>query len=82
NPCRCGHLGDASMHCSKAPLCGTDYQAKISGPLLDRFDLHIDVPPVTPHDLIHQEPGETTEIIAKRVHNARQLQKQRYEASN
>lgn len=82
NPCRCGHLGDASMHCSKAPLCGVDYQAKISGPLLDRFDLHIDVPPVTPEDLIHQQAGEPTETVVERVCKARAIQKQRYEASN
>lgn len=51
NPCRCGYLGDTEMECTKAPRCGVDYQAKISGPLLDRFDIQVDVPPVSVADL-------------------------------
>ena len=43
NPCRCGHLGDASLACARAPRCAADYQSKVSGPLLDRIDLHVDV---------------------------------------
>src|SRR5215468_2963329 len=45
NPCRCGHLMEASRSCGRAPRCGLDYQGKLSGPLLDRIDLCIDVPP-------------------------------------
>ena len=44
NPCRCGHLDDAALACPRAPRCGADYQARISGPLLDRIDLHVEVP--------------------------------------
>src|SRR3989440_1527653 len=44
NPCRCGHLDDAALACDRAPRCAQDYQSKISGPLFDRIDLHIDVP--------------------------------------
>lgn len=51
NPCRCGHLGDAALACSRAPRCAADYQAKISGPLLDRIDLHVDVQAVRAADL-------------------------------
>ncbi len=51
NPCRCGYLGDAAMACSGAPKCGADYQARISGPLLDRIDLHVEVTAVKPSDL-------------------------------
>jgi len=51
NPCRCGHLGDASLACSRAPKCAADYQSKISGPLLDRIDLHVEVQAVAASDL-------------------------------
>lgn len=51
NPCRCGHLGDPSRECPRAPRCAEEYQAKISGPLLDRIDIHIEVPAVSPWDL-------------------------------
>ena len=51
NPCRCGHLGDPALACSRAPRCAADYQAKVSGPLLDRIDLHVDVQGVSAADL-------------------------------
>ena len=47
NPCRCGHLGDAALACSRAPRCAADYQSKVSGPLLDRIDLHVEVEAVS-----------------------------------
>ena len=47
NPCRCGHLGDPALACSRAPRCAADYQAKVSGPFLDRIDLHVEVPGVS-----------------------------------
>src|SRR5690348_7214574 len=47
NPCRCGHLGDAALACSRAPRCAADYQARVSGPLLDRIDLHVEVASVS-----------------------------------
>jgi magnesium chelatase family protein len=46
NPCRCGHLGDPALACSRAPRCAADYQARVSGPMLDRIDLHVEVDPV------------------------------------
>jgi len=67
NLCRCGHFGDPPRMCSRAPKCVTDYQAKISGPLLDRIDIHIDVPPVAASDLSLPSPREGTAEVAARV---------------
>jgi len=74
NPCRCGYLADASRACSRAPKCAESYQQRISGPLLDRFDLHIDVPAVKAADLALPPPAEGSKEIAARVYNARVLQ--------
>jgi magnesium chelatase family protein len=78
NPCRCGYVADAAQACSKAPKCATDYQAKISGPLLDRFDMVIDVPEVATLDMLNQQPGEDSATVAARVKAARDSQKQRF----
>ena len=80
NPCRCGYLDDAGLACSKAPRCAQDYQAKISGPLFDRIDLHVDVPAVSPADLSLPPPAEDSAAIAARVAIARALQTERYAA--
>ncbi len=77
NPCRCGYLGDPDMECTKAPRCGSDYQAKISGPLMDRIDIHVDVPPVQISDLQAVVTGDSSEIVAARVQAARNIQKER-----
>jgi magnesium chelatase family protein len=78
NPCRCGHLGDPSQACSRAPKCAADYQARISGPLLDRIDLHVDVPAVSAADLSLPPAAETSAIVAARVAAARAIQTARY----
>jgi len=78
NPCRCGHLGDPALACSRAPRCAADYQAKVSGPLLDRIDLHVDVQAVSAADLVLPPPAEGSEEVAKRVKAARDLQTARY----
>jgi magnesium chelatase family protein len=78
NPCRCGHLGDAALACSRAPRCAADYQARVSGPLLDRIDLHVDVPGVSAADLTLPPPAEGSADVAKRVAAARQVQAERY----
>jgi len=78
NPCRCGWLADPSQACSRAPVCGDDYMGKISGPLLDRFDLRIDVPATEIDDLQRLAPGEASAPIAARVAAARQIQRNRY----
>ncbi len=80
NPCRCGHLGDPALACSRAPKCAADYQAKISGPLLDRIDLHVDVQAVSAADLTLPPPIESSVDIAQRVAAARMLQSMRYAA--
>jgi magnesium chelatase family protein len=81
NPCRCGHLGDAALACSRAPRCAADYQAKISGPLLDRIDLHVDVQAVRAADLALPQPAEGSAEVAARVHAARVLQSARLQGT-
>jgi magnesium chelatase family protein len=77
NPCRCGYLSDPSRGCGRAPKCAADYQARISGPLFDRIDLHIDVAAVSAADLALPPPAEGSGAVAARVAAARSLQRQR-----
>ena len=75
NPCPCGHLGNAALSCSRAPRCAEAYQNKISGPLLDRIDLHVDVDPVNPWEMkTNQQPTESSQTIRARVVSARKRQ--------
>ncbi|KUP90663.1 YifB family Mg chelatase-like AAA ATPase [Tritonibacter horizontis] len=78
NPCRCGYLTDPNRACAKAPGCGTDYMARISGPLMDRFDLRIDVEPVAVTDMDRHQRGEASADVARRVADARAIQADRY----
>jgi len=78
NPCRCGYLGDPGQECTKSPRCASDYQGKLSGPLLDRIDMHIEVPAVQLADLNAPKTGEQSSIVAARVARAREIQIQRY----
>ena len=78
NPCRCGYLDDPTLACARAPRCAVDYQAKISGPLFDRIDLHVDVPAVSAADLTLPPPGEDSAVVAARVAAARAIQRARY----
>jgi magnesium chelatase family protein len=78
NPCRCGYLEDPAQACSRAPRCAEDYQAKISGPLYDRIDLHVDVPALSAADLSLPPPAEGSAQVAARVAASRHIQKQRY----
>jgi magnesium chelatase family protein len=80
NPCRCGHLMEASAGCGRAPRCGVDYQGKLSGPLLDRIDLCIDVPKVAASDLALPPPAESSTDVAARVAAARKVQRERLAA--
>jgi magnesium chelatase family protein len=80
NPCRCGYLDDPAMACSKAPKCALDYQNRLSGPLLDRIDLHVDVPAVPPYELAHLKTGESSASVAQRVAAALEIQAERYAA--
>jgi magnesium chelatase family protein len=78
NPCRCGHLDDPAVACARAPRCAQDYQAKISGPLFDRIDMHVEVPAVSPADLTLPPPAEGSDQVAERVAAARKVQADRY----
>lgn len=82
NPCRCGHLGDPALACTRAPRCAMDYQAKVSGPLLDRIDLHVDVAAVSAADLVLPPPAEGSAEVAARVAAARAVQTGRSAALN
>jgi magnesium chelatase family protein len=78
NPCKCGYLTDANRACNRAPLCGDDYLGRISGPLMDRFDLRLEVPPVTVDDLALPDSGDTSATVADRVRVARDTQTARF----
>ncbi|MBN8531566.1 MAG: YifB family Mg chelatase-like AAA ATPase [Alphaproteobacteria bacterium] len=77
NPCRCGYLADVARACGRAPKCAVDYQSRISGPLLDRIDLSVDVPQQDSFEAMQLPAGESTEAVAARVASARERQKQR-----
>jgi len=78
NPCRCGYLDDPARACTRVPKCAMDYQARISGPLFDRIDIHVDVPAVSAADLTLPPPAEGSREIAARVKAARDVQTRRY----
>ena len=67
NPCRCGYLGDGGRECGRAPRCGEDYQHRISGPVIDRIDLTVEVQPASAAELAHAPPGEPTAAVADRA---------------
>ncbi|MCX7958854.1 MAG: YifB family Mg chelatase-like AAA ATPase, partial [Deltaproteobacteria bacterium] len=78
NPCPCGYLGDPNHKCLCTYPTVQKYRTRISGPLLDRIDIHIDVPPVQYSDLASQREGESSSQIRKRVINARKIQEERF----
>ncbi len=80
NPCKCGHLADPGRACNRAPLCGDDYLGRVSGPLMDRFDLRLEVPPVSIGDLALPETSENSQSVAARVARARALQAKRLQS--
>ena len=75
NPCRCGHLGDAARECRRAPGCAEDYLAKLSGPVLDRIDMVVNVEPIPPGELGRLPGGEASRVVAGRVAAARALRR-------
>jgi len=78
NPCKCGYLSDPARACARVPQCGADYLGRVSGPLMDRFDLRIEVPPVSYADLDLPAPAEGSAEISARVAAARALQEARF----
>ncbi|MBC7138621.1 MAG: YifB family Mg chelatase-like AAA ATPase [Defluviimonas sp.] len=81
NPCKCGYLADPARACARVPGCGEDYLGRISGPLMDRFDLRVEVPPVAYADLDLPATGEGSAAVAARVAAARAVQTARYAAA-
>lgn len=82
NPCPCGYMGDPRHACRCKPAEVDRYRRKISGPILDRFDMVIEVPPVDPASLLNKQPGESSAAIRARVAAARAIQQKRYAGSN
>jgi len=78
NPCPCGYFGHPTRPCTCTPSSVTRYLTKVSGPLLDRLDIHVEVPPVEFDDLSSKEKGESSETIRNRVNLARKRQQERY----
>ncbi|MCB1497493.1 MAG: YifB family Mg chelatase-like AAA ATPase, partial [Bauldia sp.] len=78
NPCRCGMAGEPGHTCRRGPRCVSDYQARLSGPLLDRIDIRIEVPAVAATDLILPAPAEPSAAVASRVAAARAIQRDRF----
>ncbi|MEP2030834.1 MAG: YifB family Mg chelatase-like AAA ATPase [Paracoccaceae bacterium] len=78
NPCKCGYLTDPARACARVPQCGEDYMGRISGPLMDRIDLRVEVPPVAFSDLDLPANGDSSAEIADRVAAARALQQARF----
>lgn len=82
NPCRCGYLGDAARACKQAPHCAQRYQSRLSGPLIDRIDMHLDVPAMEPLSMLRPAAAESSATIAARVARARTLQQRRNPPAN
>jgi magnesium chelatase family protein len=80
NPCRCGYLSDPAQACGRAPKCALDYQSRISGPLFDRIDIHVEVSSVSAADLSLPPPAEGSADVATRIARARDIQRARFEA--
>ena len=79
NPCKCGYLSAPERACARVPVCGEEYLGRVSGPLMDRFDLRVDVPPVAFTDLDLPATGESSSAIAARVAKAQAVQCARFE---
>jgi len=78
NPCRCGMAGEPGRTCARGPRCMAEYQGRISAPLMDRIDIRIDVPAVSAADLIRPTASEKSDAVARRVANARDMQRERF----
>jgi magnesium chelatase family protein len=78
NPCPCGYFGDAKRECRCSPNQVERYRERISGPLLDRIDIHLEVPAVPYREMASNEPGESSQAIRARVERARDIQRDRF----
>ena len=82
NPCQCGYSGDTVRQCTCSPTQIARYMAKISGPLLDRIDIHIEVPRLKDEELLGPSRGEPSKAVRERVRAARAIQSRRFEKSS
>ena len=82
NPCPCGYYGDALKACTCSPSTVTKYQRRISGPLMDRIDIHVEVPRVEYEKLSENRMGESSDVVSRRVEAARQLQRERFSGTS
>jgi magnesium chelatase family protein len=81
NPCPCGYFGDPVKECTCSPSIVSRYQKRISGPLLDRIDIHVEVPRVDYEKLTDDRLGEGSEAIRRRIEKARRVQRERFSGS-
>jgi magnesium chelatase family protein len=81
NPCRCGYYGHPNKPCTCSPTAVNQYLSRVSGPLLDRLDIHVEVSPVSYEDLGGKRKGEPSATIRQRVNAARAIQQERYKGS-
>jgi magnesium chelatase family protein len=79
NPCKCGYLDDMDRNCNRSPRCAIDYQSKISGPILDRIDIHVEVAALKVSEIESSTEYEDDEIITSRINRVRKIQLDRYE---
>jgi magnesium chelatase family protein len=79
HPCKCGHAGEPGHQCRQGPRCAADYQSRISGPLLDRMDIQMELAAVKASDLTLPPPKESSADVALRVARAREIQRQRFQ---
>lgn len=82
NPCPCGYFGHPKRKCTCSPIAVKNYLGKVSGPLLDRIDIQIEVPPVSYDELVSKKTAETSESIRQRVEKAREIQRKRFKNDN
>ncbi|MCB1491787.1 MAG: ATP-binding protein, partial [Rhodobiaceae bacterium] len=80
NPCKCGYAGEPGHTCRQGDRCAESYQARLSGPFLDRIDMHVEIPPVSAVDMMAGPGAETSAVVRQRVTAARMLQGERYAA--
>ena len=78
HPCNCGFFGDPRKECTCTPVQIQRYQSRLSGPPLDRIDLHVEVPPVRVEDIQRTEPGESSAAVKERVNAPRRIQTLRF----
>ena len=82
NPCKCGFFGDPKRECRCSQIDVQRYRDRISGPLLDRIDIHVEVPAVKYQDLAGTDPGESSAAIRERIERVRKLQQERFAGSS